>query len=124
MIAKTYPILIFNDKIDDSEFTLVDARQEFFFGLEKTVSLMTLSEKELNQDNFKLAINLINDINESMIGAYEDDVIYSNDKKLKCLNALTQAKLKGDIHSSENINKLIELFELSIEKNKNLYFLF
>jgi len=118
-----YQIVVFNDEVDDHEFTLVSARDNFYQPISNNQSIV-LTEVEVNS-MFKV-FNIINEVNDSMIGIHEDDIIYSNDIIKQCVFRLETYINNQSLESREEelSNKILELFKDAYKRNKNIYFLF
>lgn len=117
----TFPIVVFNNTIDDAEFSLAEARKNYFFGPKEIIlKEIVLLENAFLTSQLQKLLEIINEHNDSMIGIFEDDIIYSNSIKLKCLTEIE----KQDFETAPLISEVITLFRLAIEHQKNIYFLF
>jgi hypothetical protein len=70
-------------------------------------------------------LDIINEENNSMIGAFEDDAIILNDVKIRIKRKLLayEMKIKNN-RGKEIVKELLRLIDVSIETNRNLYFWF
>lgn len=116
-------VIVFNDKIDDSDFAMSLARG-YSIKEELVESKLILNEEEL------LTLNtiweIINDFNDSMIGLHEDDIIYSDEVKLQCIQGIEEylADLEMGIKEKKLIEQLLVMLRYAYNRNKNIYFLF
>jgi hypothetical protein len=118
--------LIFTiDEKDIDEYNL-DYHQAITWGHQhlnsKMVIILTEKEIELLSENILV---LINEENNSMIGLYEDGVIFENIVRQKILNRLTLL-LKSSITKAEKemLFRIISVFEYAAKSNRNVYFAF
>lgn len=70
-------------------------------------------------------LDIINEENSSMIGAFEDDSIILNEVKIRIKRKLLvyEMKIKNN-REKEIVKELLRLIDISIETNRNLYFWF
>lgn len=70
-------------------------------------------------------LDIINEENNSMIGAFEDDAIILNEVKIRIKSKLLayEMKIKNN-RGKEIVRELLRLIDVSIETNRNLYFWF
>lgn len=121
-MERQYPVFILDDEMNDDDIGYYDAISWCYDHLDSKYVLV-LSEDDVNTLVSGQAVEIINDENSSMIGLFEDDWISSNSVKKNSLDRLKEYVLTIQ---SENervlVLELIRLFELSIKKNKYLYF--
>lgn len=116
-------VIVFNDKIDDSDFAMSSAR-DYSIKEELVESKLILNEEEL------LTLNtiweIINDFNDSMIGLHEDDIIYSDEVKFQCIQGIEEylADLEMGITEKKLIEQLLVMLRYAYNRHKNIYFLF
>lgn len=123
MIEEKFVIVAFSSNILDIDFGLVEARDTYFQNRDLEVYDVVLSEVQVCelQDVF----DIINDLNSSMIGIYEDDVIYSRDVKIESFSRLKkyEEKLKSQ-NKKDLVKKILNIFQYALLNDKNIYFLF
>ncbi|NGF77149.1 hypothetical protein G5B10_14765 [Fluviicola sp. SGL-29] len=123
--TKNYIVVIFNNHIDDKDFATAEARNIYFSEnktkfIEKEIIFL---EAELLDESFVEILDIISKYNDdSMIGLDEDDVIYSNDIKQQCHTAIKE--LCTNNRCSSKTLQLMDLLDLAVKNDKNVYFLF
>ena len=123
MLVVNYIVFVFNKDINDKDFALVEARDAYFSknGTALVENEIVFSELELLKDSSVEIMDIINEHNDSMIGLDEDDIIYSNEIKQRCLASIKAFCDKNTC--SSKIHRLIELLDWAIDHDKNVYFL-
>jgi hypothetical protein len=125
-VKYTAHIIVFNDTVDDSSFTVSMGRNEFFNSGKqgKTGFIITYSESDFYNPEFIEILNIINGNHkeEQMpLAMYEDGMITESNIKIQCLYSLEKFKeLSGNIYFDE----IYSLFKHAIKYNRNIYFLF
>lgn len=123
--TKNYIVVIFNNHIDDKDFATAEARNIYFSEnktkfIEKEIIFL---EAELLDESFVEILDIISKYNDdSMIGLDEDDVIYSNDIKQQSHTAIKE--LCTNNRCSSKTLQLMDLLDLAVKNDKNVYFLF
>jgi hypothetical protein len=106
----------------DGNFSLSEARAAYYRDPSIAGCELKLSESDFGKSAVSAAINVINEVNFSMIGPYEDDAIYSADEKVRCLEKLKA--VEKDFARNAGFAGIISLFEYAVDHGKNIYFFF
>lgn len=117
-------IIVFDNTINDDDFGLSQAR-EYLNNMEQFKNSIIQSFTEEKIIELHEVFEIINDINGSMIGIYEDEIIYSQEIMKECVSNIKKYNDSLVDYQNQNlIIRIIEIFELAIKSNKNIYFLF
>lgn len=118
---KEYKTGVFKTEIDDSDYAFYEACS----APENDFAVL----KKMNYNDVQIlcngdSIELINDINNSMIGPDEDDIISNEAIISSCLNKLTeyQKKLKYG-EEKKLVGEILEVFHFASKNGKKIYFL-
>jgi hypothetical protein len=126
-MERTYPIFVPPEHIKEGDmehYAVVDWCYEHLSDSTTNALILTLEDIYLLQYKSEI-LDIINEENDSMLMAFEDDWIYSPEVKLKILVRLKEYQRKISIERVKSIaHDLIKLLEVSIQTNGNMYFLF
>ena len=88
-------------------------------------NVIVLSLKEIQILERGESLNIINEENNSIIGFYEDGWIDSEGVKKRVLEKLENYLIKiKSLKERKLVNEIIRLLNISLERRKNIYFLF
>ncbi len=85
--------------------------------------VILLTDDDFDQLHRSQIISIVNEENDSMIGCYEDDVLFENSIKESILGRIRNIKPKLAIDKHIHA-PLIRLLEIAIANNRNVYFQF
>jgi hypothetical protein len=117
-------IITFKDGINDKDFSMSIASNRYLANPNDTNNELVLSENEVSI--LENVLEIINEINDSMIECFEHDVIYSNEIKSKCIVEIEKyLLLLGDVEPEKTlIENVLIIFKDGVTRSKNIYFLF
>ena len=122
-----FPIFVLEAVVDENEIEYCDATNWCNANLNHQ-NVLVLTEDELYLPAVQEMLEIVNDVNESIIGAYEDDWIIDNEVKQKIIEKLEVCGSRYKVTRNEKaifiLTKLVTLLKLAVETNHNIYFYF
>jgi len=117
-MKELFTIFVVDDSIDENALEHYLVVQWSYENLDSP-NVIALTEKDILDLTNQGVFEVISELNNSLIGYGEDDWILENKVKIEVLDRLNIMNIKGSI-----IDKLKNLLQYSIYKNRNLYFHF
>jgi hypothetical protein len=125
MTSRIYPIFVPDESINEDNFTYSEVINWCYNNLSHP-NVLVLTQDDLHFIQYQtIILDIINKENGSMLHEGEDDWIVSKDVKERLRNRLfVLEKNSGKKREKEILSSLLQLLDVSIISNKNLYFLF
>ena len=124
-MKRIYPICVPNEDVDEQEAEYSDVI-EWCYGHLSHRNVLVLQEEDVYflQHNTSV-FDIINNDDNTWVEMGEDDWIISKETKKRIQKELkSYCKKISNERTKTLINSLLELLEISLRTNKNLYFLF
>jgi hypothetical protein len=126
-MIQTYPIFVLDASIDESEIDYYQAVDWCYENLEHPNVLM-LSEDDIFSSEVKSILEIVNDVNGSMITYGENDWIIDNEIKQELIEELEIYAKRRKVTRNEKsvfiITQLVILLKVAIATDHNIFFHF
>lgn len=118
---RKFYISVLPENFVDSSFEYSNAIKWTFENLNH-INVFEISESEISE--LEKIWDIINEVNHSMIGLYEDSWVPVQKDRIQILENLKTNQKLNTIKYPLTVQKIISLFQIAVNTNQNIYFLF
>ena len=120
-----YIAFLFNESINDSNFAFSDSKPLVYSTMkwyENIINVIEFEEKDFYNHDLPMVLDIINNYIESYIGIFEEEIIYEDEVKADCLLEFNKFLIKYP--NNRFLMPFINLFQIALDKHKNIYLFF